>query len=448
MSTSNLKNRQVFSFGKESFSAFQPIDIKPVIGRNWVTNGVNNINFKTYQDAYDDSPTNASIINAYVSYIYGEGLVDQNGKDLTKYISKEDALLAVQDLKKFGGFSLQVIWNSSDSDKKPLKLEYLPIFKLGVNYDQTTTKVDGYWYSYDWTNKTRFKPKLYPLFTGSYKQNDLEVIYVRRPTHEPFFPIPDYLSGIPWARIEGEIANAGFSHFKNSLSEITLINYNSGECETEEIAKKEADRIRESVTGSTNNGHVIVSFNDGVENAVTVDRVAPAELSQHNVFYSEEAERKLIVAHSAPPILFAGSNQGTGFSNNADEREIALKDLYRRNINPFREIFLDGVKGVFSLIDQEIKLDFKDFEEETELDNNDGSVNSVDEVTLQSQAQLKGSVGGVSSLLDVQASYLSGATSYESAIAILDLIYGFNRLQAVRLLGEPKKSEDGTNTVT
>jgi hypothetical protein len=48
--------------GVVKFSAYQPIDIKPLYGRKWVTNGVNNVNFKTYKDAYDDSPTNSSII--------------------------------------------------------------------------------------------------------------------------------------------------------------------------------------------------------------------------------------------------------------------------------------------------------------------------------------------------------------------------------------------------
>jgi hypothetical protein len=48
-----------------------------------------------------------------------------------------------------------------------------------------------------------------------------------------------------------------------------------------------------------------------------VDRISPPELNQQNVF-AEEAERKLIVAHSAPPV-FAGSNNGSGFSSNADE---------------------------------------------------------------------------------------------------------------------------------
>jgi hypothetical protein len=46
-----------------------------------------------------------------------------------------------------------------------------------------------------------------------------------------------------------------------------------------------------------------------------VDRISPPELNQQNVFYAEEAERKLVVAHSAPPVLFAGSNNGSGFSS-------------------------------------------------------------------------------------------------------------------------------------
>ena len=58
-------NVHVFQ-GEVKMSAFQPIDIKPVYGRKWITNGINNINFQTYKNAYDDSPTNASIINAFV----------------------------------------------------------------------------------------------------------------------------------------------------------------------------------------------------------------------------------------------------------------------------------------------------------------------------------------------------------------------------------------------
>lgn len=445
MTTTNSKNRQVFTFGSEAtiekFSSYLPIDIKPVFGRNWVTNGESNSNFAIFKDAYEDSPTNASIINSYVNYIFGEGLIDKNATLIDKYLSQEDALLAVQDLKIYGGFSFQVIWNMLG---KPLKLKYIPIYKLGVNYETKTQDANGYWFSYDWKNKGRYRPTLYPKFTGKYTSGqDIEILYVRRPTSESFFPIPDYLSGINWARMEGAIANGGFNFYQNSLSELTVINYNNGECDSAETAKLEADRVRLDVTGSSNAGKVIVAFNDGAENAVTVDRVPPAEMSQHNVFYSEEAERKLIVAHSAPPILFAGSNQGSGFSSNAEERAIAIKGLYRNNINPFRLTFLNGLYSVFKLIDPNIKLAFKDFEEATQLDTVEGTtVETQNDATTQAQAQLKGSVGGVQSLLEVQASYVAGTTTYEAAIAILDLIFGFNRLQAIRLLGNPEVKDE------
>tara|TARA_R110000744_G_scaffold121116_2_gene225540 strand:+ start:11072 stop:12268 length:1197 start_codon:yes stop_codon:yes gene_type:complete len=368
MSDLITNNIQTHAFEKAvKMSAFQPIEVRPVIGRDWVLNGLNNLNFKVYRDAYDDSPTNQSIINAFVNYVYGEGLYNAsniNDININKYLSKQDALLICQDYKIYGGYAVQIIWNSSDSEKKPLKIEYIPVYKLGVNYDMETEIINGFWYSWDWEKRYTYRPQLYPKFTGSYNGNDLEILVVKRPHAEPFFPIPDYISGVPWARVEGELANAGFNHFKNAMSDITVINYNQGRQATPELAKIEAQKARDKVVGTDNQSSVIVSFNDGAEEAVIVDRISPPELNQQNVFYSEEAERKLIVAHSAPPILFSGTNSGSGFSSNADEIETATNSLYRRHINPMREIILDGLSQIFDLIDITIKLDFKDFKEE------------------------------------------------------------------------------------
>jgi hypothetical protein len=368
MTTNKEENNEVHVFRGEviKMSAFQPIDIKPTFGRNWILNGDNGINFKTYKDAYDDSPTNASIINAFVNYIYGEGLIDtaEEPQDLSVYISEEDTLLMCQDYKIYGGYSGQVIWDDNDGDKKPLRIEYLPIYKLGVNYDFLTAVIDGYWYSWNWDKLYTYRPVMYPIFTGAYKGNDLELLVIRRPTAEAFFPVPDYLSGIPWAQVEGELGNAGKQHFKNAMSDITVINYNQGRQATAELAREEAAKVRAKVVGTDNQSSVIVSFNEGAEEAVVVDRISPPELNQQNVFYSEEAERKLIVAHSAPPILFQGSSAGSGFSSNADEIKVATNSLYRRNINPSRKVILNGFSSVFKLIDKAIKLDFADFEEE------------------------------------------------------------------------------------
>jgi hypothetical protein len=372
MKDSHTKDLQTFAFdgSKEKFSAFQPIDIKPRQGQDWILNGNNNINFKTYKDAYDDSPTNSAIIDAYVAYTYGEGLIDNTTKgNLKKYLSDEDALMIVNDFKTYGGYAVQVIWN--ETEKIPIKIKYIPVYKLGVRYDMDNLKVKGYWFSYDWQNKYKYTPKFYPRFTGSFKGNPLEILLVRRPTAEPFFPVPDYLSGIPWAKVEGELGNSAINHFKNGLTALTVINYNQGRQATPELARQEAKKVRDMATGSENQGKVIVSFNDSLEEAVTVDQLSPPDLNQQNVFYAEEAERKLIVAHSAPPILFSGSNQGNGFSNNADEIAVSTKMLYRKKINPMREIICRGLKEVFDLINAEIMPWFKDFEEEKSLEKSE-----------------------------------------------------------------------------
>jgi hypothetical protein len=116
-------------------------------------------------------------------------------------------------------------------------------------------------------------------------------------------------------------------------------------------------------------------MNDGAEASTTIDRVSPPELNNQNVFYAEEAERKLIVAHSAPKILFESQSTGSGFSSNAEEREITLKEVYRKHINPSRKVILNALGSVFKLIDSTIKLDVKDFESEKKLDTVENDTN-------------------------------------------------------------------------
>lgn len=367
---SATKGLQTFAFQGEveKFSAFQPIDIKPTLGRDWILNGTNNINYKAYKDAYDDSPTNSSIINDYVTYMNGEGLYDSaNGIDLKPFISDEDVLMNCLDQNVYGGYAVQVIWNKST--KKPFKVKYMPIYKLGVKYNQNTLDVDGYWFSYDWNSRFRYVPKLYPKFTGVWKENEVEILVVRNPTPEPFFAVPDYISGIYWAKIEGQVSNYGINFFENGVHDITVVNYNQGRQETPELARIEAEKVRKQIRGTGNSGKIIVSFNDTIEEAVTYDKFPVSELSQNITFLTEEAERKLQIAHGMPKILFSGDQSGGGFSNNAEEYAMALKILYRKKINPKRQVFTNGLKQIFNLINPEIVLWFKDFEEEDTLDN-------------------------------------------------------------------------------
>lgn len=58
--------------------------------------------------------------------------------------------------------------------------------------------------------------------------------------------------------------------------------------------------------------------------------------------------------------------------------------------------------------------------------------------TLAAQAALRGSVGGVQGILEVQASVVAGTTTRSSALSILTIIFGFTDEQAQQILGDPE----------
>lgn len=68
--------------------------------------------------------------------------------------------------------------------------------------------------------------------------------------------------------------------------------------------------------------------------------------------------------------------------------------------------------------------------EKTASDNSDPA-------TLEAQAALRGSVGGVQGILAIQSSVSAGTTSFEAALSILTIVYGFTEQDASDLLGKP-----------
>lgn len=80
-------------------------------------------------------------------------------------------------------------------------------------------------------------------------------------------------------------------------------------------------------------------------------------------------------------------------------------------------------------------------EEGSEVQN-EGTMAQTSEINSQekeAQAKLRGSVGGVQGILQIQQSFAKGLTNELSAINILKEIYGFSEETAQKLLGNPKK---------
>lgn len=438
----------VYSFGNDivKMSAWQPIDINPnktANGANAVLNGVQNSNYKTLRDAYDDSPTNQSIINSFVNFMYADGLKNVGSSlDISKYLDEDTVELVCLDAKMLGGFALQVIWNDDEKDRKILKFEYVPIESFGVELEKKTVnpKVVGYWYSWDWTQSGMYQPVPCKKFDGTF-QGGTEIVIIQRVTKNNFFPLPDYFSCINYCIAEGFLGQNTKTHFQFENKITTVINFNGGKqsAVSEEVKKKKAEQVKKDYTGGSPKHHVVVSYNADALDATTIEQVETPNLNQQNVFFAEECERKIIVGHSAPKILFSGANNASGFSSNADEILVATKEMYRRNINPLRKVVIDGLEKLFKLIDINVKLEFQDFEEFQDVQEVSAEGFDAEIANAQAQATLRGSVGGVSSILEIQSAYVAGTTSYGSAIAMLQYIFGFDELKSKELLGSPKE---------
>ena len=87
-----------------AFSAYMPSIKEVAIGTKYVTNGIDNENYKMFNDAYDDSVTNSACINDIANLIVGNGLVNLNkgGHNPSINISFKDTSLIVLDYMKQG----------------------------------------------------------------------------------------------------------------------------------------------------------------------------------------------------------------------------------------------------------------------------------------------------------------------------------------------------------
>lgn len=114
----------------------------------------------------------------------------------------------------------------------------------------------------------------------------------------------------------------------------------------------------------------------------------------------------------------------------------------------FKEIFSNFHKEVNPQNDWSIKQFeyFDNSSKETSQTpapgNNQPVKESTEEEKLQRQAQanLRGSVGGVTSALQIQASVSQRITTYDSGISMLKIFYGYTQEEAEAILGTPQET--------
>jgi len=330
--------------------------------RNWVLNGRNNSFFQYIIDRRNGSPTNSTIISSYVDLIYGNGIAAKNSKTNIIDWVKFSAMLKPKELKKivddfycFGQAALQIV---KTKDKKEISgIYHLPIQNVAPSVENEDGEIESYWYCKNWNKQGSNIPVEYPAFGTS--KDEIE-IYCIKPykAGKEYFSDPSYIAGISYAEMEEEIANYYISHIKNGLSFGYFINIPDGKSLTSEEKDELERKIKQKLTGSSNAGKFILSFN-GRDAEVTVTPLTVNDAHKQWSYLTEESRQQLMVAHRVTSPMLFGIKDSTGFGNNADELDTAEAQLMKRVIQPLQRYILDSLDEILNFYDINLDLYFR-----------------------------------------------------------------------------------------
>lgn len=333
------------------------------------------------------------------------------------------------DLELAGAFGLEIIYSKDKT--KIAEVNYLPINKLRLSDDN-----ESVYFCNDWSNTRKFAPVKYPIYNPKNKTSN-QILYFKeyRPGNE-YYGQPEYISCVNWIETEYHISSFHLNQIKNGFMPSMVMNFTSipSDDEMEETIKQ----LKNDYSGAQGET-VMFLFSDGIDRAVQITPITLNNSDERFIMLNKEITQGILVGHSVTnPGLFGVSQEG----------ELGQKSIILESLEMFQSMYIGPkqklVEGVFNrllkqngsqstLVLNKYKLDIEKIDGESEFSND-----LVVDIDAQAKANLKGTVGGVQGILEIQKSVVNGTTDYEAALSILELIYGIDNERGVKILGEKR----------
>lgn len=328
---------------------------------NWVEFGEDNNYFQFIIDRYVNSTTNSAVINNVSRLIYGRGLsaLDANKKpneyaQMMALFHSDCIRKIVLDRKMFGQFAVQVHY--SKDHKKILKAYHIPVNLLRAEKCNKDGEIEGYYYSDNWEDTRNYAPKRIPAF--GYSNEQVEILYSKPyAVGMKYYALPDYQGGLPYAKLEEEIADYLINEVQNGFSGTKVVNFNNG-VPTEEQQQIIKSKVLSQLSGSRGQ-KIIVAFNSNQESKTTVDDIPLNDAPDHYTYLSEECVKKIMLAHNVTSPLLFGLGSANGFSSNADEIKNASILFDNMVIKPIQDEIIETFDKVLHFNGISLKLFFK-----------------------------------------------------------------------------------------
>jgi len=353
----------------------------PAISENsrlgWVEYGDDNNYFKYLIDRYNGSPTNNAVVSGVIDMIFGRGLdATDSGQNtegyiqLRKLIKDSELKKVINDYYLLGNGAFQVIYNRDKS--KIVEVYHMPVECLRAEKCNEEGEVEAYYYAYDWSEvRSKKGAERIPAFGYGEAADKVEILYFRPYRSGSYYYSPvDYQGALPYAELEGEVANYHINNIKNGLAPSMIVNFNNGVPPEEERDIIES-QIKQKWSGSSNAGKFILAFNDSSDSAASIEPVQLSDAHNQYEFLSRECQQKVLVGHRiTSPMLFGVKDQ-TGLGNNADEIKTAFQLFDNSVIQPKQEQVITALDQILGFNNIALNLYFKTLTpiEFTDLEN-------------------------------------------------------------------------------
>ena len=344
-------------------STYTTPEIKEVRNQDFIAYGEDNNYFQYLIDRYNGSATNNAIINGISAMIFGRGLDATDSNKQPEEYAKMKTLFTddctkklAADLKLMGQCAYQVIYNKERT--QVAQVEHFPVETLRAEKCNEEGDIEAYYYFHDWSEYQK-NDTLTRIPAFGFSNEDIEIVYIKpyRAGFQYYSPV-DYQGGLQYAELEEEIANYHLNNIMNGLAPSMMINFNNGIPEEETQALIE-QKIREKFSGSSNAGRFILAFNDGSEQAGSIEPVQLSDAHQQYEFLSTESMSKLMVAHRVISPMLLGIKDNTGLGNNAEELQTASTLMDNTVIRPFQGLLIESFNEVLAFNNVSLKLYFK-----------------------------------------------------------------------------------------
>jgi hypothetical protein len=312
---------------KQSFTQWLGIEHKvPVMLENkagkYITYGAFNEYPYYLLDNYRRSSKHNAIVNGKVNYIVGGGwkagdkmTVEQQARYAKFFdgLSEHDDLnditeKLVLDLEIFNGFAVCVHWNKMGTIAK---MEHIPFEKIRVDKEERMFQV-AEWYNDD---MVQLFPKIgdvekIPAFDPDNRIGKQLFYYRVYAAGVKSYPLPEYMGGLAWIEADVQVANFHNNNLRNNFWGGYLINFNNGIPTPEEQGDIER-QIKRKFSGTDNAGRFVVTFNDDVSKAPTLEPLTPSDMDKQFEILNKAIQQEIFISHRVVnPMLFGVKTEG------------------------------------------------------------------------------------------------------------------------------------------